>query len=105
MTIRMITDSNYKESISNKGVTLIDFTASWCPPCKALIPILDSLDQELGKSVRILKIDVDDSPDAASEYGIMSMPTVIVFKDAKPVEKLVGLKSKQVYKDLITKYA
>lgn len=104
MTIKNISDLDYRKNISNKGVTIIDFTAPWCPPCKALNPILDGLDQDFGKSVNILKLNVDDSPEAAAEFGIMSMPTVMLFKDAKPVEKLVGLRSKEVYKGLIAKY-
>ncbi|TCZ80998.1 thioredoxin [Paenibacillus albiflavus] len=104
MTIRNINDTNYKEAIDAKGVTLVDFTAPWCPPCKALNPILDDLDQKYGKSVQIIKINVDDSPEVTSAYGIMSMPTVMLFKDSKPVEKFVGLRSKDFYEGLITNY-
>jgi len=104
MAVRNINDSNYQETIAAKGVTLVDFTAPWCPPCKALNPIMDDLDQKYGKSVQIIKINVDDSPEAASAYGIMSMPTVMLFKDSKPVEKLVGLRTKNIYEDLITNY-
>jgi thioredoxin 1 len=88
-----------------QGVTIVDFTASWCPPCKHLIPILEDLEREFGSSLKVLQINVDESPEEAAEFSIMSMPTVILFHNAQPVEKLVGLRSKEVYRSLIHKYS
>jgi thioredoxin 1 len=94
----------FKASVQEKAVTLVDFSAAWCPPCKPLLPILDELDREYEGRVSILKVDVDESQDIAAEFGIMSMPTVLVFHHGEPVEKLVGLRSKDVYKTTIARY-
>jgi len=91
--------------IDEQGVTLVEFGATWCPPCKALLPILDELDQQYGERVNVVKVDCDDSPAIASEYRVMSMPTVIMFHNGEPVEKLVGLRPKNVYETLIERYA
>jgi thioredoxin 1 len=105
MSIKQISDASFKASILPAGITMVDFTANWCPPCKVLLPILEELDQELGDSVSILKLNVDDSPKSSAEYGVLSMPTVILFKDGQPMEKLVGLSSKSAYKNLISRYS
>ncbi|MCR8641207.1 thioredoxin [Paenibacillus sp. N1-5-1-14] len=104
MNVRPVTNANFKESIRKTGVTLVDFSAAWCPPCKVLLPILEDLSQENRKDVSILKVDCDNEPDLASAFGVMSMPTVVVFQDGVPMEKLVGLRPKSVYQSLITQY-
>lgn len=104
MSVKLVSETDFAPSISQSGVTLVDFGAKWCPPCKVLLPILDELDSDLKGAVPILKVDVDDSPAAAEAYGIMSMPTVIVFKDGQPVEKLVGLRPKEVYRGILAKH-
>jgi thioredoxin 1 len=105
MSIKKINDRDFKTSISAEGVTLVDFGAVWCPPCKTLLPMLDQLDADYAGRVTILKLDVDESPDAAAEFGVMSMPTVLFFKDGVPVDKLVGLRPLEVYKSVIGKFA
>jgi thioredoxin 1 len=90
--------------IKKEGITLVDFGAPWCPPCKPLLLLLDELNQEFSPNIAIIKINVDESPEETAEYGIMSMPTVILFKNGQPVEKLVGLRPKEVYKNMITKH-
>ncbi|WP_438448510.1 thioredoxin family protein [Gorillibacterium sp. sgz5001074] len=97
MSIREVHDSNYREAIPAEGLALLDFGAAWCPPCRALLPILEEIDRELGDKVAILKIDTDDAPEAASAYGVLSLPTVVVFRDGQPVDKFVGLRSKAAY--------
>jgi thioredoxin 1 len=105
MSIEMITDQQFTEKVGTSQVTLVDFTSPYCPPCKTLLPILDELNEEFAsRNLSILKVNVDESPNTASEFGIMGVPTVILFKDGQPVEKLVGLRPKSVYKTVISRY-
>ena len=104
MNMLVVNDSTFRGNVRTQGVTLVDFGAPWCPPCKVLKPILDELGEEYGERLSVLEVNCDDSPNVATEYGIMSMPTVIVFHNGEPVEKLVGLRPKSVYESLLTKY-
>ena len=91
-----ITDATFEEEVLKSTVpTLVDFWAPWCGPCRQLGPIVEELakDNE-GKSVKIVKMNVDENTTAASQYGVMSIPTLIFFKDGKSVEKLVGVQEK-----------
>ena len=83
-----------KEVLNGEGVVLVDFFATWCGPCKMLAPVLEELSGELEGKVKIYKVDVDESGDIARKYGIMSVPTMITFKDGKEVDKSVGFSSK-----------
>jgi thioredoxin 1 len=104
MIIAANNETKFKDSISKQGVTLVEFGAEWCPPCKVLLPILDIMDSEYGGSVSIIKVDCDESPAIAAEFGIMSLPTVIIFHNGEPVDKLVGLRPKDVYQKAIARY-
>lgn len=104
MTIKRVNEHEFQTDLQTQGITLVDFDAPWCPPCKVLSPILEQLHEELGGTVDVLKVNCDDNPALASKYGIMSMPTVILFNNGEPSEKLVGLRPKDVYKQLIAKY-
>ena len=73
------------------GVHLVDFFADWCGPCKMLIPVLE----EINDKVNIIKVNVDEHQDLAAEYGVMSIPTLIVFKDGKIVKQMLGFRSKE----------
>lgn len=79
-----------KKVIDSKAEVLVDFYADWCGPCKMLGPIMD----EISKEKTVFKVNVDDEQDLAMEYGVMSIPCVIAFKDGKEVNRSVGLKSK-----------
>ncbi len=76
------------------AVKLLDFWAPWCGPCKIMNPILDELEKELGDKVTIDKINVDEKPDEASKFGVMSIPTYIVLKDNKEVGRKIGVTGK-----------
>lgn len=99
-----VDSTTFKSAIREKEVVLVDFGAEWCPPCKALTPILEELQQEEADRLSILKVDCDESPELAGVYGVMSMPTVIVFQGGEPVDKLVGLRSKEAYRSAYSRY-
>ncbi|MFD0673365.1 thioredoxin [Cohnella sp. GCM10027633] len=89
----VITKDNFKDTVS-QGVSLLDFWAPWCGPCKMQLPIVEELATELQGTATIAKVNVDEEPELASQFGVMSIPTLILFKDGQPVDKLVGLQSK-----------
>lgn len=80
------------ENIISNGTVLVDFYATWCGPCKMLSPILEELAEEYKDQIEILKIDVDEFDSIASKYGILSIPTLLLFKDGELVKKSVGFK-------------
>ena len=93
--IQQLTDENFAAEVVEKGgVAVVDFWAVWCGPCRALAPQNDALANDYAGKVRFYKMDVDAARETPSELGIMSIPTVIFFKDGQPVEKSVGLKAK-----------
>ena len=96
-------DSSFsKEVLEEKGLVVVDFWASWCGPCKMLGPILDELSEEI--DAKICKVNVDEVDTLAREYGIRSIPTMIVFKDGEPVDQLVGLMQKGALKEKLAEY-
>ncbi|AIY83643.1 thioredoxin [Clostridium baratii] len=100
---RHIGDNNFNtEVLENKGVVLVDFFATWCGPCKMIAPIIDELEAEMG-DVKFVKVDVDESPEVATRYGIQSIPTLKVFKDGENVDTVVGFLPKEQIKALIEK--
>lgn len=90
--------------LAKGGTVLVDYGAPWCPPCKGLLPILEELDRENGDRVRIIKVNCDELPDAAAEAGVMGLPTVVVYQDGQPVEKLIGLRPQPAYQGVIDKH-
>ncbi|HWO53966.1 thioredoxin family protein [Paenibacillus sp. FSL M7-1455] len=104
MSIETVNDETFAARIQPEGTTLVEFGAEWCPPCKTLLPMLGELSHEQGSQVRFLQVDCDESPETASRYRVMSVPTVIVFRDGEPVEKLVGLRPKSVYEQVLSKH-
>lgn len=91
--IKILNDQNFEQTIS-KGVSLVDFWAAWCGPCKIQGPIVDEVADEIGGKANICKLDVDKNQRTSQKYGIQSIPTMMIFKDGKPVNKLVGVKPK-----------
>jgi len=95
-------DSNFDEDVlhSDKSV-LVDFFAEWCGPCKMMAPVIDELAGEMEGEALVGKLNVDEAPQTAAKYGVQSIPTVIVFKDGKEVNRAVGFKSKEDLKALL----
>jgi thioredoxin 1 len=89
-----LTDATFDEEINGAaGPVLVDFWAEWCGPCKMIAPVLEEIAGEQD-SLRIAKLNVDDNPDAARRFGVMSIPTMIVFKDGQEAKRLIGAKGK-----------
>ena len=93
--LRNLTDANFQGTI-NKGITLVDFWAPWCTPCKIQGPIVSDVADEIGDKAKIGKLNVDENKKTAAKYGIRSIPTIYIFKDGEPVKKFVGVKTKTV---------
>ena len=93
-----LTDQSFDQEIS-KGVVLVDFWAPWCGPCKMQGPIVEDLSQDLKdkEGVKVSKLNVDENQAKASQYQVMSIPTLKIFKDGQVVETMVGLQSKETY--------
>lgn len=95
MSALHFTDANFrKEVLECSQLTLVDFWAVWCGPCKMIAPHIDELAKEYAGKVKIGKIDVDTNPKVATEYGVMSIPTIIFFKNGKVFNQIVGAASK-----------
>lgn len=97
MAIVVGTDKNFGTDVESAeiGTVLVYFWATWCPPCKVLGPIIEEVAKEIRDKVKIVKIDVDDNPESASKFGVMSIPTLIVFKNGELKSKAVGLQPKE----------
>jgi len=90
-----IVDSNEFKSEIESGITVVDFFATWCGPCKMLAPVLEGLSSEMEGKAKFIKVDIDQSLDLANEFQIASVPTMLIFKDGKKVEQLVGFLPKE----------
>ncbi len=102
MAILHVTDADFEEKVlKNDKPVMVDFYAEWCGPCKMAAPILEELAETYADTVVIGKLDVDESNQMAAEYGVMSIPTVIVFKEGKEVERKIGFGGKTGYEELL----
>ncbi len=91
-----VTKNNFKsEVLDSTTPVLVDFWASWCGPCRMLTPVVDQIAQEKAGAVKIAKINVDEEPQLAAQFGVMSIPTLVLFRDGQPVSKSVGVRPKQ----------
>lgn len=104
MAIKHATDENFDKETA-EGLVLVDFWAPWCGPCKMIAPVLEEIDGELSDKVQIVKLDVDDNQETAGKFGVMSIPTLLLFKDGNVVDQIVGFQPKDALVELINKHA
>ena len=96
-----LNSGNFKEIIGSDKPTLVDFWADWCGPCRMVSPVIDGLAEEYDGKITVGKVNVDEQQALAAEYSIVSIPTVILFKNGTAVKKLVGVQSAEDYADMI----
>lgn len=103
---REINSSEFQnEVLGSNGTVLVDFSATWCGPCKMLAPVIDELSMEMEGKAKVLKVDVDKSRDLAQKYNIIGVPTVIIFKNGTAVDQIVGFQPKGVLKGKLEQYS
>lgn len=102
MTVKL-TDANFNEEVKS-GVTLVDFWAPWCGPCRMVAPVLEEVAEKYQGKAKIGKLNVDENQATAGEFGIMSIPTMLVFKDGEPVDKIVGAVPKDAIEEKLNQY-
>ena len=96
MEVIKLNNMNFKnEVLESDKVVLVDFYADWCGPCKMMSPIVDEIANDLGDKIKVCKLNVDDAQDIAFEYNVMSIPTLIIFKNGQVINTIVGLREKE----------
>jgi thioredoxin 1 len=99
-----LNNDNFKETISQDKLVLVDFWAEWCGPCKALSPIIDELSQEMSETMTVAKVDITENQDIAVEYGVRNIPTMLFFRNGEIVDKQVGAMPKSAIQEIINKH-
>ena len=99
--VKYLKDDTFDVEMKKKGVVLVDFTATWCGPCKMLSPVLDQVAKEVHGKASVVKVDIDSEQKTAAHFQITSVPTLILFKDGKETGRLIGLRNAAAIKDFI----
>ncbi len=104
-TIEEITDNNFNQNVlEQSGVIVVDFWAQWCGPCRKLTPLLEQIQNEFKDEIKIFKIDADKNINSAKEFGISSLPSILIFKDGEVKEFMAGMMQKSAIVSNIKKY-
>lgn len=103
MEVLKLNEENFDSEVK-AGVVLVDFWAEWCGPCQIMLPILDVFAKEMGDSMKVSKVNVDENPALAQKFRVMSIPTIIILKDWEMVEQLVWVQQKDALKEACSKY-
>ncbi|AMB94655.1 thioredoxin [Aerococcus sanguinicola] len=101
--VQALTDANF-EAETQDGLVLVDFWATWCGPCRMQSPVIEQLDDEMGDQVKFTKVDVDENQETARQFGIMSIPTLLIKKDGEAVETLIGYTPKEKLEQILEQY-
>lgn len=104
MTIYNVTDATFQKELQGTGLTVVNFWAPWCGPCRMFAPILEAYDAAGSRDVKLIKVNVDENADIASQFGIMGIPATILFKNGKAVDKKVGVMSLEGLKQFVSKH-
>ena len=90
-----VTDGDFEERVLGSEIpVLVDFWAEWCVPCHMVSPVVEEIGRDKGETLQVAKLNIDDNPDVTRRFGVMSIPTLIVFQDGQPVKRVVGAKGK-----------
>jgi len=103
MAIAHVNDKTFSDETSN-GLVLVDMMANWCGPCKMMAPVLEEIDSEMSDKVKIIKLDVDENQETAGNFGVMSIPTMLLFKDGEMVDQTVGYQPKDSLVQFVSKH-
>ncbi|PTQ57547.1 MAG: Thioredoxin [Candidatus Carbobacillus altaicus] len=105
MAIMHTTDADFAKDVEQgEGLMIVDFWAEWCAPCRMIAPVLEQLDQEFAGKIQIVKLNVDEHPETPARFGIMGIPTLLMFKNGEVVDRIVGFQPKDNFVRLIEKH-
>lgn len=99
-----VTDANFDQTLKDNQYVLVDFWAEWCGPCRMVAPVIEDLAGEYEGKVQVTKLDVDANPQTAMKFRVMSIPTIILFKDGQPVDTIVGARPKGHFQQILSKH-
>ena len=101
MSVKHLTTAEFDSAVENCPLSVVDFWATWCGPCRMLAPVIEKLGEEYGEKVLIAKVDVDAEPELARRFGIMSIPTVVFLKNGREFERKVGLMGPEAFSRIL----
>jgi thioredoxin 1 len=99
-----VTDATFEETIQNHPLVVVDCWAPWCGPCHMVAPVIEELSKDYAGKILFGKLNVDENPQVSMQYEIMSIPTLLIFKNGKPLDKIIGAMSRQMLEPKITQY-